>query len=103
MMEAQETDETQEHGYELIVGTGVENDNHLAVATAVELIKNHLPDASVLSVAVYDHGGVGVDISTKQGGLDEQFYQTDGSADESDSIRNFDKLESVEYFPISQT
>ena len=81
-------------GYELIISTG-EDREEMAVAKAVEHIKDHYPDATVLDVQVYDHGGVGVDISTVRRGLADDFYH--GS---SEGFSGFDKLESVEYFPI---
>ena len=81
-------------GYELIIGTR-EDREEMAVAKAVEHIKDHLLDATVLDVQVYDHGGVGVDISTVRKGLADDFYH--GS---SEGFSGSDKLESVEHFPI---
>jgi hypothetical protein len=80
-------------GYELIVGTGEERDV-MAVAKAVEDIKDHLLDARGLDVQVYDNGGVGVDVSTVRKGLSEDFYG------ENTRFDGFERLESVEHFPI---
>ncbi len=80
-------------GYELIVGTG-ESEDALAVAKAVEHIKDYILDATVLDVQVYDGGGVGVDISTVRKGLAEDFY-----ADPT-GFESFEQLESIEHFPI---
>lgn len=87
-------EEGARHGYELIVGTGKSNDP-LAVAVAVSQVKDRLPGADILDVAVYDHGGVGVDVATDMGGLAESFYGDDGGP-----LAGFGRLESVEHFPV---
>lgn len=85
------------HGYELIVGTGHDDDG-VAVASAVAAIKERLPDAAVLDVTVYDGGGVGVDVATDLGGLAESFYGDGGGP-----LAGFERLESVEHFPVFDT
>lgn len=90
-------EEGSRHGYELIVGTN-EDDDALAVAIAVSLVKDRLPGADILDAAIYDGGGVGVDIATDRGGLAESFYGGGGGP-----LAGFSRLESVEHFPVFDT
>jgi len=56
--------EVQEYNYEVIVGTGVEDDDQLAIAKATSVVENAVPDVTVWGVSVYDGGGVGLLIHT---------------------------------------